>query len=777
VVDTGTSLASFAVDQAARLLCAPFVDSLISNVVVGNIKMVKQTSQTVSPHTFSKLAVAISALLGSAALQAQSGQPTKEGGFLEEIIVTAQKVEENIQTVPFSVTAITGESLEKFQYKDLKDLNGTIPNVEFTQITNVALNLAPSIRGIGSTNNPDPYTGTEVAVVIDGVVQGTRLLGLSDQFDVERIEVLRGPQGTLFGANTLGGVVNIVTRPPTGELGAYGTISLGNYNQFNLAAAVNIPLVSDVLAGKISVSHRERDGFYTNKVDGNDLMWVNSTKARGYLLFTPNEDVTATFTAGVDKIRNGADVPVNVSVPGQVFWRPDIDTGVHFDLYSDSPHINDADLNLYTLNVDWSTPFGVLPSITNYTDFEAFNIEDVDELPEFLLNAGRDLASDQWSQEFRLAFEPTDSIEAIVGAFYMDLHHDVTTITLLDGLAPGIFTNQRVLSDEKTMAVFGQAYWKATDKLRLGIGLRMTKIDIDLDTDSTTHLLPGMHPYNYAENIRNSTIVGGFGASGDDSWTEPGGKISVDYEILPDVMLYGYYARGFKSGGFNGRIQDPLDIGPYSPEYIDSFEVGMRSDWFEKRLRANVAVFYSKWDDMQVPNSVFRGDPPQASSTILNAASATSKGVELEVDYAPSVAFNVHASLGYLDATYDEFSDAGVDFSGRPTPYAPEWTGSLSGSYTFETSAGSLTPSLQWRYTDERWSSFTQGPGEDLDSYSVLNANLNFKPTDGNWSVALWATNLLDEEYVITALAVPPLFSFAAFGAPRQYGIDIKFDF
>jgi len=739
--------------------------------------MVKQTSQTVSPHTFSKLAVAISALLGSAALQAQSGQPTKEGGFLEEIIVTAQKVEENIQTVPFSVTAITGESLEKFQYKDLKDLNGTIPNVEFTQITNVALNLAPSIRGIGSTNNPDPYTGTEVAVVIDGVVQGTRLLGLSDQFDVERIEVLRGPQGTLFGANTLGGVVNIVTRPPTGELGAYGTISLGNYNQFNLAAAVNIPLVSDVLAGKISVSHRERDGFYTNKVDGNDLMWVNSTKARGYLLFTPNEDVTATFTAGVDKIRNGADVPVNVSVPGQVFWRPDIDTGVHFDLYSDSPHINDADLNLYTLNVDWSTPFGVLTSITNYTDFEAFNIEDVDELPEFLLNAGRDLASDQWSQEFRLAFEPTDSIEAIVGAFYMDLHHDVTTITLLDGLAPGIFTNQRVLSDEKTMAVFGQAYWKATDKLRLGIGLRMTKIDIDLDTDSTTHLLPGMHPYNYAENIRNSTIVGGFGASGDDSWTEPGGKISVDYEILPDVMLYGYYARGFKSGGFNGRIQDPLDIGPYSPEYIDSFEVGMRSDWFEKRLRANVAVFYSKWDDMQVPNSVFRGDPPQASSTILNAASATSKGVELEVDYAPSVAFNVHASLGYLDATYDEFSDAGVDFSGRPTPYAPEWTGSLSGSYTFETSAGSLTPSLQWRYTDERWSSFTQGPGEDLDSYSVLNANLNFKPTDGNWSVALWATNLLDEEYVITALAVPPLFSFAAFGAPRQYGIDIKFDF
>ena len=740
--------------------------------------MVKHASRTVGPHVVNRLAVAVTTLLGSTALHAQGTEPaTGTAGFLEEIVVTSQKVEENIQTVPFSVTAVTGESLETFQYKDLKDLNGTIPNVAFTQITNVALNLAPSIRGIGSTNNPDPYTGTEVAVVIDGVVQGTRLLGLSDQFDVERIEVLRGPQGTLFGANTLGGVVNIVTRPPTGELGAYGTISLGNYNQFNGALAVDFPIAKDVLAGKISVSHRERDGFYTNKVDGNDLMWVDSTKARGYLLFTPNEDLTATFTVGVDRIRNGADVPVNVSVPGEVFWRPDLDTGVHFDLYSDSPHINEADLNLYTLNVDWRSPIGLLTSITNYTDFEAFNIEDVDELPEFLLNAGRDLGSDQWSQEFRLAFEPTESVQAILGAFYMDLHHDVTTITLLEGLAPGIFTNQRVLSDEKTMAVFGQAYWDATEKLRLGIGLRWTKIDIDLGSDSTTHSLPGMHPYNYAENIRRSTIVGGFGAAGDESWTEPGGKISIDYEIVPDVMLYAYYARGFKSGGFNGRIQDPLDIGPYNPEYIDSFEVGMRSDWFQKRLRANVSVFYSKWDDMQVPNSVFRGDPPQASSTILNAASATSKGAELELQFAPSEALSVQASLGYLDAAYDEFSDAGVDFSGRPTPYAPEWTGSLSGSYTFQTTAGLLTPSLQWRYTDERWASFTQAPAEDLDSYSVLDANVNFKPTDGNWSVALWATNLLDEEYVITSLAVPPLFSFAAFGAPRQYGIDVKFDF
>jgi iron complex outermembrane receptor protein len=178
-----------------------------------------------------------------------------------------------------------------------------------------------------------------------------------------------------------------------------------------------------------------------------------------------------------------------------------------------------------------------------------------------------------------------------------------------------------------------------------------------------------------------------------------------------------------------------------------------------------------------VPQSVFRGDPPQASSTILNAASATSKGAELELEAAPTDALTLRATLGYLDAAYDEFEDAGVDFSGRPTPYAPEWTGSLTASYEFQAGAGSLTPSVQWTYTHDRWSAFTQFPAEHLDSYSVVNANLNFKPTDGNWSVALWATNLLDEEYVISSLTVPPLFSFASFGAPRQYGVDIKFDF
>ena len=338
------------------------------------------------------------------AQEAAASASDDSGGYLEEVTVTAEKRESNIQDVPFSVSAVSGESLSRFQYKDFKDLNGTIPNVEFTQITNVSLNLAPSIRGIGSTNNPDPYTGTEVAVVIDGVVQGTRLLGLSDQFDVERVEVLRGPQGTLFGADTLGGVVNVVSKQPTGKLGMYGNVSLGNYDQVNAAAAFNFPIISDVLAGKISISHRERDGFYTNLLDGSDLMWVNTTKARGYLRYTPNDDVVATLTVGKDRVRNGADVAANVATPGEVFYRPGIENNVRFKLNSDAPSPNDANLELYTLNVDWNAGrLGKITAITNYTEFDAFNVQDVDELPEFILDAGRDLKSHQWSGEVRSA--------------------------------------------------------------------------------------------------------------------------------------------------------------------------------------------------------------------------------------------------------------------------------------------------------------------------------------------------------------------------------------
>jgi len=720
-------------------------------------------------------------IAGSAAAADDAAQPAADAaaqpmmGGLETVTVTAQKQEEDLQSVPFSVSALTGKALETFQYKDLQNLNGVVPNVLFTQMSNVSLTLAPSIRGIGLTNNPDPYTGTEVAVVIDGVVQGTRLLGLSDQFDVERVEVLRGPQGTLFGADTLGGVVNIVSKMPTGRFGVYGEITKGNYDETNAAAAVNFPIIDNVLAGKVSVSQRTRDGFFTNQADGQDLMWVNSTKLRGYLLFTPTSDLTATFIAGHDRIRNGADTAQNVSLPDELFWRPGIVDRPSFSVYSDSVQPNNADLNTYTLNIDWQTPVGEVTSITNFTNFNAFNIQDVDATAEFLMNAGRVIESDQRSQELRLSTHPTENTNLLAGLFYMDTHSDIDTISVLPTLSPGTITSQRVLTDQRSIALFVQGYWNVTDALRLGGGFRMTNVQSDLESRNRTNFNPVLSPTNYSENLANSTLLDSWIADGQHSWTEPSGKVSVDYKVDQDVMLYGYYARGFKSGGFNGRITDPRDIGPYNPEFINTFEVGVRSDWLDNRLRANLSAFYNKWDNMQVPQSVFHG--AVASSTILNAASATTKGIELEVDAVPTDELLISGSIGYLAAAYDSFSDSGIDYSGRPTPYAPQWTASLTASYVFHTDAFDLTPAVQYSFVGSRWAAFTQYSVEHLDSYNMVNANVDFALPDSKWKLSLWATNLFDKEYFTSSLNVPPLFSFASVGAPRQFGATVRFAF
>jgi iron complex outermembrane receptor protein len=350
-------------------------------------------------------------------------------------------------------------------------------------------------------------------------------------------------------------------------------------------------------------------------------------------------------------------------------------------------------------------------------------------------------------------------------------------LTLIPGLVAGIETEQHVISETQTDALFGQVYWDMTSHLRLGAGIRGTRIATDLTSINDTRFNPNLSPVNYVQDFANATDLGGFVASGNKSWTEPGGKVSLDYKIQPDVMVYAYYARGFKSGGFNGRVTVPQDIGPFNPEFDNSYEVGIRSDWLNKRLRANVAVFYNKWDNMQVPTSIFTGNPPEASSTILNAARATTKGAELELQAAPTAAFNMRATLGYLDAKYDQFVSSGVDYSGRATPYSPKWTGSLSGAYEFTTPAGAVKPSLQYTFTSNQWSNFTQAPAEYIHSVGLVKANINFAPIQQKWSISLWATNLLNKQYVISSLDVPPLFSFATFGAPRQYGVDVHFDF
>lgn len=719
----------------------------------------------------------------------------QSAGGLEEIVVTAQKREENMQEVPISMSAITGESIQTLHVNDLKDLTGTIPNVQIQVNAGLSNAISYVIRGIGIVANPSPYVGTEVGTVVDGVVQTVNELGLADRFDVERIEVLRGPQGTLFGANTTGGVVNIVTRQPTGEFGAYGQIGLGNYNSKNMSLAINLP-ITDTLAGKVVVANRSRDGYYTNLYNGEDIGHLDSTGMRGYLRWTPSDALAVTLKLEGQRIRNGTDVLLNISYPGEIFYRPD--TPYDFKLYSDVPDQHDSDSYGGTLTAVWDSPIGEITSITNYYDWKTRGYQDIDGIDLYGYAQIGNTTGWQGAQELRDVFKPTDSTEVLVGAFFQKWHYDSDGLGWLAFVDPTLQDQTLAQQDSENISLFGQVYWDVTDKLRLQAGIRGSHEKVEMWRADYFSIQPnGTDPKLGFGNLDGAIVLPTDPAnppvSGSEKWTNWGGKLGLDYKFSDDVMAYGYYARGFKSGGFNGRISRAEDIGPFDPEYVDSFEVGLKSEFMDQRVRLNVALFLNKWTDMQVNEVFFDGDPPTAHSAIINAGEATTQGLEVEAQFAPTDALTITATAGYLDATYDKFrTGSGVacppqpnpqpvpcsnNYDGRDLPYSPEFMGSITANYRFPMLTGESRVTLQVNHNGERWGNFSQAPSELIDSVTLVNASLEWSPADGKWTVAAWARNLLNEKYTSLALDAPPLFTEGLLGNPREYGLDLRYGF
>ncbi|MEQ8486056.1 MAG: TonB-dependent receptor [Pseudomonadales bacterium] len=747
-------------------------------------------SRSASSQMFVQMSFA--GLLASFALNVQGAESTR---VIEEVVVTAQKRQESVQDVPLSVTPITGEMIQRLHINDLKDVTGTMPNVQIQ--VNAGLTNAASyiIRGIGISGNPSPFVGTAVGTVVDGVVQSVNELGLVDQFDIERIEVLRGPQGTLFGANTTGGVINIITRQPTGEFGVHGQATVGNYDRTDASIAVDFPIVEGVLAGRILAANRSRDGHYTNIYDGEDLGHLDSTMMRGYLLWTPTETLDVTLKADMQKIRNGTDVLLNISYPGQVFYRPDTPYG--FKLYSDVPDEHDSDTYAFTLTTNWDSQFGEFTSITNYSDWETSGYQDIDGIDLFGFAQNGITKGWQASQEFRNVFRPTENVEILAGLFGMRWEYDSEGQGWPAFVSPTIlsvsFTDQR----KTDVSAFTQMYWDVTERLRLQAGVRVSWEEVRLGRSNFTYIQPnGANPALGFGNLVGATMLPvspiNAPSSGEEDWTNVGGKIGLDYRVGENVMLYGYYARGFKSGGFNGRVSRSEDIGPYDPEFVDSYEIGLKSDLLENRLRLNLALFLNQWKDMQVNQVFYEGTPPTAHSAIVNAAEATTQGVELEAELLLLDSMSLRGTVGYLDAEYDDFQIGTgpacppptepqpvpclKDFGGRDLPYSPEWTGSLTLDYGFRLGAGDGSAIVQYTFNGERWGSFNQAPSEFMKDVGLLNASLSWSPSStDSWTITAWGRNITNKKYLSLALDAPPIFTEGLLGAPREYGIDFEF--
>lgn len=763
------------------------------------VSNVFRTSMLCSATALSLVAVPI--------LAQTTAQPVVEDEHsgLEEIIVTAQKRAENLQVVPIAVSALTGETIERLQAVSLQGLQGTVPSIQIGSFANTPNTAVFSIRGIGVID-PDPYAGNTVSIVVDGIPQYFSYGALLDLFDVDRVEVLRGPQGTLFGANTTGGVVNVVTRQPTGEFGGRAEVTYGNWNRLDIKAAVDVPLVTDVLAAKVAVMHHGRDGWVTNIADGSDMGSQDVTALRGYLKYTPDSNFKATLIGEYSRSRNGSPVVVNGAVPGEALYVPPITLpGAVLPMYaspclpvgqpchapdkyysgsSGEPNQSNMDNYRMTLAMDLSdTAIGDISSITGYRRFVLHEATDQDGTSVLFHANRRRTRGWQFSQELRTSVDVTDTINLLVGGSYMKTHYDHFQNYLLQFAAPGFRQYSTQDQDNWSGSLFAHTYIDLTDKLRLQGGLRFTH-EKTVMVDGVSNFINFDGPSIYS----GDTPLGGFDVKGSKAWNKLGWKVGLDYKATEDLMLYGYYARGFKSGGFVGRITRAPDIGPYNPETVDTFEAGFKADWFDHHLRTNLSAFYTVYKDMQLAQIYFA--PNEAGvlvngNTILNAAKAHIKGIEFEVELAPVEGLKLNSAVTYLDATYKEFDYTDIDTSGNKVvrnlsgytlQNAPKWAGTAGATYTFALGSGKTTASLIYTYTGKKFNySLLDTARSTVQATNYFNGNLDWSPDSDRWTIGLWGRNIFDKRYIASVYDAPGVFGLVSYASPREVGATFKY--
>jgi iron complex outermembrane recepter protein len=790
------------------------------------------------------LACGISALaLTVAPALAQTAEDSSGG--IEEIVVTAQKKAENSQDVPISIAAVTGATVEDLHAASLQGLQGTVTNVEIGTFSNTPNTAVFTIRGIGIIE-PDPYAGNTVSIVTDGVPQYFSMGALLDLYDVDRIEILRGPQGTLFGANTTGGVVNVVNKQPEiGKLGGRIDLSYGNYRHFNAGAVINAPLGENV-AARFSVSHDQRKGWVTNVFDGSDMGKRNVTIFRGAIKYDAgNFDMT--LSGEYDRARNGSPVVVAGDIPGEAEFVPAGFRGMYAspclpagqpcrapDQYFSAndqgyfqntgtagdatPDRSDMDTYRGTLTMNLkNTGIGDITSVTGYKKFKLFEFTDQDGTPVFLIDTRRQTRGRQFTQELRSNANIGDKVNVIFGGYYQNTHYDHFQHLLIDfaggatynqaantvtkGLI-GLFQRNLQDQDNNSISVFAQTYVDLTDKLRLQAGIRYTHEKTSMLASTETLMRAatlacstpedqGGDPTQCPGSPIDFDATGGISVGlvapprGTKSWSNVGWKIGLDYKASDDVLLYAYWARGFKSGGFTGRIGIAQDLGPYNPEHVDTFEAGIKADLLDRHLRVNLATFYTNYRDMQLAQIYFIGSGANLTqgNTIINAAASHIKGFELDVTAAPVSGLTLRGSLAYLDAKYSKFpfllpSGATLNLKGQRLQNAPEWTATAGFDYEAELSGGMKARlALNYTYTAEKLlTSIIDVPRSRIQPQHLVNANIDIKPIE-KLTIGFYATNLFDNRYINSVFDAPGTLGLVNYAPPRQLGVSVGYSF
>jgi len=721
--------------------------------------------------------------------QAQSGTTEPQAGpafQVDDIIVTARRQAERLQDVPSAVTAFSSETLYRNQTQTLGDLQSRVPNLSLH--VGDASNAVIYLRGIGQIDSisfNDPGVGVYLDDVYLGRVQGSFL----EVVDPQQIEVLRGPQGTLYGRNTIGGAVKFTSEKPSATPEGYIEAAIGSYDERRLRARLSGPLVSDQLLGSIALAASSRDGYTTNLHDGQSDGDKDMIAGRATLLYQPNDRFSVNLTLDASQNRPDRsrtphrDTPIYSVNTGAM--RPIIADPYTVDVtYNDLERLDTSGVAL-TLTYD-SGPF-TFKSISAYREMDYRTHLDLDASPDRSFGIYDFEDQDQTSQELQVLYHGV-RLSAVAGLFYFQEND----WTFGGAVAPDFFVDVGVivpfplnsaglrLSDNESLAAYGQLDYELSDRASLTVGLRYTH-----ETKTTDNrgefFLPATAPT--AEDMERLFGQGlGYGASGyqaEESWDSITPRIALNYKVSDDVLAYVSAAQGFKSGGFNGRITTAAQS--FDPETLWSYEAGLKSDLFDGRARLNLAAFFQDYKDLQL--SRFAADPVTGdfSAVFDNAGGAEFYGLEAEFSAQLSEALRFDGNLAYLHSEYTEYIDGGVDISDqRELVNAPEWSGRAGLTYDASLGGlGDLTLSGGASYRSKTY--LTVSSSEDLaqDGYWLADASILFTPRNGPWTVLLSGKNLGDEPYKEHGfdLSASPGVQLGYYGAPRTVTLDVRYRF
>lgn len=744
--------------------------------------------------------IALTVAAPAALAQSESAQDT--GAGLEEIVVTARRVEENLQSTPVAVTALSAQVLEQRNMTDIRELAVAVPNLVLQTSGANGGSQVPAvfIRGLGQADvvlTADPAVG----IYVDGVYVARNSGNILSLLDLERVEVLRGPQGTLFGKNTIGGAISLVSAKPGPDFDLTAELTAGNYDRRSAKFSVNAPL-ADNLFLKVAALGEERDGYidltnYPGKALGESRTWA----ARGHLRWLATSALTVDLATDFSSARdvgppfrlietfpNAASAGLynaalsgnpasclspagqasNPACYGPVQVPADALTSniIFYDrnLNKIDPD-NDFDTFGTALTISWELPFGTLRSISAYRNLRSgFNFDGDYSATMLIGGYARRQKSDQYSEELQLLGNAlSDRLKWLVGGYYFDEETygevEVLSVFALPAGRYPLLTENYGPNDTTNYAAFGQVTYDVAPRLHVTAGGRWTKEK----KDAILYSLP-----QQPQGLPGSLEV--------DKWTP---TLSISADVTDAAMVYASFAQGFRSGGFPPRVIGQVsEIPSFGPETSTTYEIGLKAEWFDRRIRTNFALFTNDFEDFQAGGLAPGITPPLP--TVINAGNARIRGAELEIAAVLTQALRVDVALSHLTneltSVNPTTNDSGVPVTrDNKLPYSPDWKASLGLSWQVPLPLpGDLLMRVDGAYTGRMFFSLGNLPEASQQSVTTLDGSFTYTSPAGRWQFVIGGKNLTDRYYYTTKQTdrVSAGFSAGTFGAvalPRTY--------